>query len=266
MQVIKTSPLDSARIMARVIFALMIRESQSRYGHLKIGYLWVFLEPLLFTVVFIFLFTFRVDYTPPGMSLVLFFTTGLIPFSLFRDVLSRTMLAVKSNKQLLTYPQVQLFDLCTARALFETFSHITVFIIFVGVIYLGNIEPVHIDDLGRMLSATTLLALLGYGAGLIAASLIPLFPSIEFLVRTVVIQPMFFLSGVFFTADMMPLEFKSFILLNPVMQLLEMFRSAFFLGYESPYVNYEYVTSVVLLYVFFGLLLQRALRRYAYQA
>ena len=40
--------------MARVIFALMIRESQSRYGHLKIGYLWVLLEPLLFITVVIY--------------------------------------------------------------------------------------------------------------------------------------------------------------------------------------------------------------------
>ena len=112
--------------MARVIFALMIRESQSRYGHLKIGYLWVLLEPLLFITVLIFMFTYRTNLSPPGMSLVLFFTTRLIPYSLFRDILSRTMQAVKSNRQLLANTQVQIFDLCTARAMFEAFSHINV--------------------------------------------------------------------------------------------------------------------------------------------
>lgn len=126
MSIKQTTPVDSVKIMARVIFALMIRESQSRYGHLKIGYLWVLLEPLLFITVLIFMFTYRTNLSPPGMSLVLFFTTGLIPYSLFRDILSRTMQAVKSNCQLLAYPQVQIFDLCTARAMFEAFSHINV--------------------------------------------------------------------------------------------------------------------------------------------
>lgn len=250
--------------MIRVIFALMIRESQSRYGHLKIGYLWVFLEPLLFTLVFIFIFTFRVNFTPPGMTIVLFFVTGLMPFMLFRDVFSRTMQAIKSNRQLLAYPQVQLFDLCVARALFELFSHISVFIIFITVIHLGNIEPVQIQDVARLLYATIMLCLLGFSAGVATAAIIPLFPSAEFLVRTLLIQPMFFLSGVFFTVDMMPAEFRSVLLLNPVLQLLEMFRSGFFPGYESPYVNYEYIRSFVLVYVFVALLFQRALRRYAY--
>lgn len=266
MQYKNTTALDSIRIMARVIFALMIRESQSRYGHLKIGYLWVFLEPLLFTIVFVFMFTFKTNLTPPGMSLYLFFITGLTAFTIFRDSLGRTMIAVKSNRQLLTYPQVQLLDLCIARALFELFSHISVFIIIITVIHYANIEPVNIQNVGKLLYATIMLCLLGFSAGILSGAVIPVFASTEFLVRTVLLQPMFFLSGSFFVIDMMPVEIQHFLLLNPVLQLIELFRSAFFQGYESQHVDYTYINVFTLMMLFSGLLFQRALRRFAYQA
>ena len=78
-------------------------------------------------------------------------------------------------------------------------------------------------------------------------------------------RPMFFLSGVLFTIEMIPETIRPYILLNPVLQLVEIFRSAYSPDYESNYINYPYLLVVILLAIFFGLLLQRALRRYAFQ-
>ena len=175
------------------------------------------------------------------------------------------MMAIKTNRQLLTYPQVQLLDLCIARALFELFTHISVFIIIIAVIHYANIEPVNIQNVGRLLYAAIMLCLFGFSLGILAAAVIPVFASTEFLVRTVLLQPMFFLSGSFFIVDMMPVELQRYLLLNPVLQLIEMFRSAFFVGYESQHVNYTYINVVTLVTLFSGLLFQRALRRFAYQ-
>ena len=138
-------------------------------------------------------------------------------------------MAVKSSQQLLYYPQVQSLDLCIARMLFVVFTYVAAFCIFVTVIYLLRLEPVIIDDPIRMILAAIMMALIGFSGGVIAASLIPLFPSVEFLTRTIT-QPMFFISGVFFTVDMIPDRVKGIALYNPLLQLIEMFRSAFLLN------------------------------------
>ena len=41
---------------ARVVWALMLRETISRYGDYKIGFLWAFLEPFMMVSVFVFVF------------------------------------------------------------------------------------------------------------------------------------------------------------------------------------------------------------------
>jgi capsular polysaccharide transport system permease protein len=76
---------------------------------------------------------------------------------------------------------------------------------------------------------------------------------------------MFFLSGVFFTIESLPDEVKPYAALNPMLQLIELFRSAYFPGYESDYVHYPYLIGVILLTLFFGLLIQRAMRRHAFR-
>ena len=41
---------ESFRIQLRVIGALLIRESLTRYGRHNIGFLWLFAEPMFFTL------------------------------------------------------------------------------------------------------------------------------------------------------------------------------------------------------------------------
>ena len=41
---------DAWRVERRVIWALMLREMMTRYGRHNIGFLWLFAEPMLFTL------------------------------------------------------------------------------------------------------------------------------------------------------------------------------------------------------------------------
>ena len=54
----------------RVIVALVAREGLSRYGSSRLGYLWAFLEPSLYFVVFLALRTLTSDIVPFGESAV----------------------------------------------------------------------------------------------------------------------------------------------------------------------------------------------------
>ena len=76
--------------------------------------------------------------TPPGMSTVAFLTTGIVPFSLFRETATRCLSAVDSNKGLLFYPLVRPLDLVIARAVLEAVTQLVVMAILMGTVALYN--------------------------------------------------------------------------------------------------------------------------------
>ena len=79
---------------ARTVAALMLREMATTYGRSPGGYLWAILEPvvgiLLLTAIFSIAF-----HTPPlGVNFPIFYATGLVPFTLYLTVSSKTSLAL----------------------------------------------------------------------------------------------------------------------------------------------------------------------------
>jgi len=265
MAVLQITYKSAILTMLRVIYALMLRETKTRYGRLQLGYLWAFLEPILIVAVLGLVFTYMRMKDSMGLPLVQFLMTGYISFMLFRDVLIQTMLAIRPNLQLLYFPQVQLFDLGAARALLELCTFLIVFPLLTLLIAFTEVEVVTIQDPLRILLAVSMIVAFAYGIGTALGALMPLFPSLQFLVQTTYIRPMFFLSGVFFTIEMIPESVRPYALLNPMMQLIELMRSAYFPEYESVYVNYPYLIGVILSTILIGLLMQRALRRHAFQ-
>ena len=255
--------LKAIASMMRVIFALMLRETKTRYGRLKIGYLWAFLEPMLFITMLSAIFTYVRNLNSSTMPQILFYVTGIMPFFLFRNVMIQTMYAVRANYQLLTFPQVHAFDLMIARALLELATFIVVITVLVSVIGVTGINPVDVEDYLGLYQAVFLISLLGMAGGFTASALIPMFPSVQIIITGVLIRPLFFISGVFFTADVIPEKFRAYALLNPLLQLIELFRSSFFHEYESQHVDLKYIYGSVLCILFFGLLIQRALRRFS---
>jgi capsular polysaccharide transport system permease protein len=242
--------------MARVIYALMLRETKTRYGRLQIGYLWAFVEPILFITVLGLVFTYLRLRDTAGLPLVQFLLTGFVPFFLFRDIVVQTMMAVRQNQQLLYFPQVQVFDLGIARTLLELSTFLVVFTTLTFAISFTEVEVVVIDDILQMLFAACLIAAFAYGTGTAFGALITLFPSIQFMVQVAYL----------YTIEMIPEPARVYAAWNPMLQLIELMRSAYFPGYDSEYVDFSYLIPVIVATVLIGLLTQRALRRYAFQA
>lgn len=258
-----TSPRQAISTMFSVVMALMLRETQTRYGRLRLGYVWALIEPMLFVLVLTIIFTYRRRFAPHGIPPVLFFLSGIMPFMLFRDQVSQAMNAIRPNRNLLAFPQVQIFDLTAARSILEFATNLLALTILVGAIWLLEVVPINIQDLLGMLLSVCLLGLLGFGLGTLLSAIIPIFPVLQYLVQMILLRPLFFLSGVFFTVEMLPPQLREIALYNPILQLIELFRASFFREYHSNYVDMPYICAWIILVVFFGMLTQRALRRYA---
>jgi len=196
------------------------------------------------------------------VPVAVFMLTGLVPFSLFQDNKTQLQNAIAGNKALLAFPQVTTFDVIFARAILETLTTLAVFVLLLVLFYLVGIHYRLEDPLG-VLSACMLIAMMGIGMGFILASLKPLLPSIQQISSAILGRPLFLSSGVFFSAENIPAEFRVYLLYNPLMHCLELLRSSFFYEIDSPYGSWSYASLWAVSLLTLGLLMHQALRKRA---
>jgi capsular polysaccharide transport system permease protein len=245
-------------VQTRVIHALILRETKTRYGKHKLGYLWALFEPVLQIAVFVAMFTLGGHKKVSDMPIILFILTGVTPFMLFRNTLTQGLNAIDANRALLTFPQVKTFDLVAARGLLEIATMVVVSVILLLTVAAMD-YPVRIENPLQVVFALILLAMTGFGLGMTFASLTPLFPSINQVVQAVLGRPLFFTSGLFFTAEVIPQYGRDILLLNPILHMIEMLRSAFFFEFNSSYASPSFAMSTALVCVCTGLVTHRAL-------
>ncbi len=253
-------------IQSRVIHALILRETRTRFDRNKLGYLWALFEPITYIAAMIGVFSVIGRASPIGNddALPMFFLSGLVPWLLFAHTVSKTMEGLSSNQTLLTYPQVTPFDVLISRAILE---YATIVVVFVSVCfimaYLGYYQP--IESFKEMFIALTALWLFAIGIGYMNSSIKLYIPSYSQTYNAVQ-RPFFFFSGIFFTADSLLPSLREIALYNPIMHGIEWFRSAVFTTYESQYLDKSYLFAFVILFLAIGLSAERVSRKYARQA
>ena len=107
-----------------------------------------------------------------------------------------------------------------------------------------------------MMSAIGLIILLGTGIGLINAAIVPHYPSYS-SIYSAFSRPLYFISGVFFTADFLSPEVYELIDFNPLIHLIEWFRSGFYPSFDSDLYDPSYAISVCIGVFTLGLVVER---------
>src|SRR5687767_1266830 len=122
----RSEAMHGPLIQLQVVYALLLRETKTRFGESHLGYLWAIAQPLLWIAMFATFYHLLGRMAPPGMSIVGFLATGIVTYTLFRETAARCLSAINANKGLLFYPQVRPLDLVAARALLETTTQLIV--------------------------------------------------------------------------------------------------------------------------------------------
>jgi len=249
---------------ARVVWALMLRETISRYGDYKIGFLWAFIEPLLTVTVFVGLFSAMRSDSPGGIELVPFMLTGIVSFSLFRDPLTQMQSAISQSKSMLAFPQVTTFDVLISRAMMEISIATFVLAFTLSLAHLFGWKS-DIEHPLELLAALGLLATLGVGFGFLFASLEPIIPSIKQMSSLLMGRPLFLSSGLFFTAESVPPQVREYLLFNPLLHCMELIRTSYFHEFDSPHGSWSYAAGWAFGVLAVGLASHRAFRRKVYK-
>lgn len=251
--------MRGALTQLQVVNALLLRETKTRFGANRLGYLWALIEPAIMVCMFAAFYV-TVGHMPGGVNPVAFISAGILPFSLFRDTAGKCMAGISANTGLLFYPQVRPLDLVIARALLEFVTCLVVMLIVLGgvMLWTGDTNVVSILE---ALAGLVLTAALGASFGLVCCGLSVFSSNVEVMMPTI-LRPLMWFSAVFHSVDSLPNNYRDILLYNPLVHCIEMVRDGWFAGYHARSIDPWYPTMWILVMLFVGLALERAARRH----
>lgn len=245
----ESSFLRSLKIQLRVMGALIMREIITRYGRHNIGFLWLFLEPMLFTLGITTLWTLLKATHGSSLPITAFAVTGYSSLILWRNCSNRSVKSIEVNLALLYHRNVRAFDVIATRIILEiigaTTSLIVLTITFSAIGWMSFPE-----DIFTILIGWFLLAWFAFSLSLVVGALSERSETIE-RVWHIITYLMFPLSGAAFMVDWLPENYQRLILWVPMVHGTEMIRHGFFGAavhtHEQPW--YLVICNMVLLLI-----------------
>jgi capsular polysaccharide transport system permease protein len=248
-----------------VILALFLRELKTRFGRIRFGVFWTIAEPMVHVLILLFIFAFIRNRMMPQVPFELFLITGLIPFFLFRHIVTGLMASIDANKSLFAYTPVKPIDTYITRTILEVVIYTIIFaIIILGFGFWGGLDVSISNPLG-VLAIFAVIILTGFSFGICASILYDIFPTTK-IVFNVIMRFLYFLSAIMYPLWIIPSPYVEYLKYNPILHLIELFRRNYFSHYpQIDGINAFYPLGVTLGVLFIGLYFYRV-RRFALAA
>tara|TARA_R110000868_G_scaffold18003_2_gene78264 strand:+ start:11398 stop:12177 length:780 start_codon:yes stop_codon:yes gene_type:complete len=226
-------------IQRRVIFALLMREVLTRFGRHNIGFLWMFAEPMMFTLGITALWTASGAHQSSDLPITVFALTGYSSVLLWRNMPARAISSIQPNLALMYHRNVKLFDIFFARLLLEavgaTMSFFMLSLIF---IYIGWVDPP--EDVLKVIAGWILLTWFGMALAIFLGALSEHSELVEKFWHPTAYF-LFPLSGAGFLLEILPEKARELLLYIPMLNCVEYVRDGYFGSHFHAYYSVSYV-------------------------
>ena len=259
MQTYDTSLRRSLTIQLRVLGALFMREVLTRFGRHNIGFLWLFAEPMMFTLGVTALWTATKAVHGASIPIAAFAITGYSSILLWRNMAARCTSAVTPNFTLLYHRNVKVLDIFAARILLEaagaTGSFLVLSLLFsaLGLMRLP-------EDIVKVVGGWLMLNWFGASLGLLVGVLSEISELVDKIWHPTS-YILFPLSGAAFMVEWLPPVMQQFVLYLPMVHGVEYVREGYFGSLVHAHHNLPYMAVVCLCMNLLGLSLARLLAR-----
>jgi ABC-type polysaccharide/polyol phosphate export permease len=249
-----TSFNRSLAIQIRVIGALLMREILTRFGRHNVGFMWLFLEPMIFTLGIIALWTFA-KIGHGHLPVVAFAVTGYSSVLVWRNMPGRCTAAISANIALMYHRNVRVIDVFLSRLVLE-FAGATMSFLVLGsfFVFIGWMNPP--EDLLQVIFGWFMLSWFGLALGLLVGALSERSEVVEKLWQplTYLVFP---LSGAAFMVDWLPESARQLVLYLPMLHGVEYLREGYFGSAVHAHYDLNYMSAVCLGMSFVALILVR---------
>ena len=213
------------KVQIRVIYGIMVRDLMLRYGRDNLGFLWVFIEPMLLCIGVLIIYSLlRGD--EHGVAVVALTLSGYMPLTLWRHLTNNAVNLYRRSTSVLYHRVITLYDMFFARMIMEFAGSTCAFlVIYLTLLSFGLTEPIR--DPGLLIAGWFFLGLYGVSVAIIFAAMTEYWEVAEkfmgpFQYLTVP------LSGAFFLVDWLPRPAQDAIWFNPLTHCFEMIRAGYF--------------------------------------
>lgn len=234
----------------RVIFALFLRELQSKFND-KLGLGWAFAEPFVFVFFLAFGRSLITDSDVHSIPVFLFMMIGLMGIQSFLTCLGSVPNAIKQNKPLYAFRQVQPIAALITAGFMEFCIKLGVTVLIFIAIYLLQMDFQLADPLLLLFLYLTLW-IFAISVSLIFGVLNTFVPETG-KIKGLLTRPLFFISCIFFSLQDIPPEYWHWFTWNPLVHFIELARYACYPSYGNKGVSINFVLEVTAITFFFSL-------------
>jgi capsular polysaccharide transport system permease protein len=247
----------SLGIQARVVAALIQREIITRFGRRNLGFAWLFVEPMMFTLGVTALWVATKGVHGSTLPIVGFAITGYSSVLVWRNCSNRCANAVTPNLSLMFHRNVRAIDLFVSRILLELAGATMSFLALSGFFIAAGWMTVP-DDLLKMAVAWLLLCWFGAALGLLVGGLSERSQLIDRLWHPVTYL-LFPLSGAATMVDWLPKAAQEVTLWLPMVHGVEMLRHGYYGDSVRTYEDPAYLILCNTVLMLLGLALVRSI-------
>lgn len=219
--------LQSCKVQGRVLHALLMREVLTRYGRHNIGFLWLFVEPMIFTLGVATIWTALKAVHGSSLPIIAFAITGYSSILLWRNMTFRTIGAILPNLSLLHHRNIKPIDIYMSRLILEIAGATASFIVLSFIFGLISDDITWPENLLQVIGGWVLLAWFGLALAIFLGALSEQSEIVDKLWHPAQYL-MIPLSGAAFQVDSLPPYAQNLALYLPTVNGVEIVREGFF--------------------------------------
>jgi lipopolysaccharide transport system permease protein len=228
------------------------RDFKAVYMQTVLGPIWLFIQPIITSLIFTFIFGQIAKISTDGMPRILFYLAGITLWTYFADCFSKTSGTFTANAAIfgkVYFPRLIIPLSVLVSNLFKFAIQICIFIcVWVYFQLNGDVVQPHWELMWLVPILVIMMAGLGLGGGILISSMTTKYRDLTFLIGFGV-QLLMYASSVVLPISSMSPETQSKMLLNPIVSIIEAYKYIF-LGngfFSWSWLGYSFILMTCLL-------------------
>ena len=247
-----------------LLWLLVRRDFVSFYKQTILGPIWFFLQPLLTTVMFTFVFGKLGGFKTDGLPQPLFYMAGITAWNYFADCLTKTSTVFRDNANIfgkVYFPRLIMPLSIVVSNLVKFGVQMILFVLMIAYyIFIKHENCIPNTYILLFPILIFLMAILGLGVGMIISAMTTKYRDLAFLV-TFGVQLLMYATTVVYPLSTVKPSLNWIVKLNPMTSIIETFRYGFLGNATFSWSNLAYTTSFAFVVLILGVIIFNKVER-----